>query len=364
MACAGIRSRRSRADQPRQYYATGPPAVLPSAPPRARPARRAPSLTTPSLARIVKEMAITDSHLHLITANMLRRARERAQPYRKQALAAARFRGKTFEERLKELEGYTLEEHARQWLEAFDTAGVDVGAFIAVGEGNEELAQFVALHPDRFAGWGSLADPGHPDAARTVARFPALGLHGLKLYPPIQRFLANDRALYPIYEVAAETGLPILFHFGITVGNFYDLTYASPLPLSAPAKEFPEVTFIIAHFGAGFLRETLFLAYHTENVCVDTSGTNNWRLYYPGEPSLEAVFRDALRAFGPSRVLFGTDSTFFGGYRHHILKEQLDILARLDLPPADLELIIWGNAQRVLRLPTSTASRRDTPPQS
>ncbi len=306
---------------------------------------------TPALPRrIVKFVPMIDSHLHLITANMIRRFRERAQPYRKQAVEAARFRGKTFEERLKELESLTLEDHARQWVEAFDTAGIDVGAFIAVGEGNEELAQFVALHPRRFAGWGSLADPRESDAAATVARFPAMGLSGLKLYPPIQRFLANDRALYPIYEAAAAAGMPILFHFGITVGNFYDLTYASPLPLSAPVKEFPEVTFLIAHFGAGFLRETLFLAYHTENVCVDTSGTNNWRLYHPGEPSLEQVFQDALRAYGPQRILLGTDSTFWGGYRHQILREQLEILDRLGLAPADRELIVGGNAARVLRL--------------
>lgn len=295
-------------------------------------------------------MAIIDSHLHLITAPMLSRQRERLPSYRKRAMEAARVRGKTFEERLKELEGLSLEDHARSWLEAFDTAGVQAGAFIAVGEGNEELARFVALHPQRFIGWGSLSDPRHPDAWRTVARFRSMGLSGLKLYPPIQRFLPNDRALYPIYEAAAEAGLPILFHFGITVGAFYDLSYASPLPLSAAVKEFPEVTFTIAHFGAGFLRETLFLAYHTENVCVDTSGTNNWRDYYPGQPSLEQVFRDALRAFGPARILFGTDSTAYGGYRHHILKEQVEILNHLELSEDDRESILAGNARRVLGL--------------
>ncbi len=301
-------------------------------------------------------MAVIDSHLHLITASMVRGLRERAQGHRAKALEAAQVRGKTFEERVKELESYTLEEHARSWLEAFDATGVETGAFISVGASNEELTQFVALHPRRFVGWGSVADPLHPDAVRTVARFKAMGLSGLKLYPPIQRFLANDRGLYPLYEVAAEQGLPILFHFGITIGAFYDLSYASPLPLSAPAKEFPDVTFAIAHFGAGFLRETLFLAYHTENVYVDTSGTNNWRLYHPGEPSLEQVFRDALRAFGPRRILFGTDSSFWGGYRHHILSEQVDLLNRLDLTPADRDLILRGNAQRVLRLPVSQAA--------
>lgn len=294
-------------------------------------------------------MAIIDSHLHLITAGMLGRQRDRFPSYRKKAVESARIRGKSFEGRLKELEQLTLEDHARSWLEAFDQAGVEAGAFIAVGEGNEELARFVAPNPQRFLGWGSLPDPRHPDAARTVARFRAMGLSGLKLYPPTQRFLPNDRTLYPIYEAAAEQNLPILFHFGITVGSFYDLSYASPLPLSAPVKEFPEVTFIIAHFGAGFLRETLFLAYHTENVCVDTSGTNNWRLYHPGEPSLEQVFRDALRAFGSNRILFGTDSTVWGGYRHHILKEQVEILDRLEISDEDRRLILAENARRILR---------------
>jgi len=295
-------------------------------------------------------MAIIDSHLHLITASMLRRQRERLPAYRKKAMEAARVRGKTFEERLAELEGMSLEAHARSWLGAFDAAGVQAGAFIAVGEGNEELSQFVAMHPQRFIGWGSLSDPRHPDAWRMVARFRATGLSGLKLYPPIQRFLPNDRALYPVYEAAAEAGLPILFHFGITVGAFYDLSFASPLPLSAAVKEFPDVTFVIAHFGAGFLRETLFLAYHTENVCVDTSGTNNWRDYYPGQPSLEQVFRDALRAFGARRILFGTDSTAYGGYRHHILNEQVAILQRLELSDDDRQAILAGNARRVLGL--------------
>src|SRR5713226_1739422 len=294
-------------------------------------------------------MTIIDSHLHLITASMLRRSRERMPTYRQKAVEAARVRGKTLEERLAELEGLSLEDHARSWLQEFDKAGIEAGAFIAVGEGNDELSRFVALNPQRLLGWGSLVDPRHPDSAQTVAQFRTLGLSGLKLYPPIQRFYPNDRALYPIYEVAAEQLLPILFHFGITVGSFYDLTYASPLPLSAPVKEFPEVTFIIAHFGAGFFRETLNLASPTENVCVDTSGTNNWREYYPGAPSLEQIFRDALRAFGPKRILFGTDSTVWGGYRHHILKEQLEILDRLELAPQDRSAILTENALRLLR---------------
>ncbi len=292
-------------------------------------------------------MTIIDAHLHLMTANMFRRQMQRAAGSRQAARDRARIRGQTFQERIAQLEGLSLADQAAMWLRGFDDAGVSAGVFIAMGEVNDELAEFIRVSPDRIYGCGSLLDPTHPDAAQAVRRFRALGISALKLYAPAYRMPLNDRLFYPVYEAAAEAGLPIIVHFGITVGAFYDLTCANPLALSVPGRDFPEITFVIAHFGAGFLREAMFLAYHTENICVDTSGTNNWRLYVPGEPSLEQVFRDALRAFGASRVLFGTDSTMLSGYRQNIVEEQVAILERLGLAGADRELVLSGNARRV-----------------
>jgi predicted TIM-barrel fold metal-dependent hydrolase len=292
-------------------------------------------------------MTIIDAHLHLSTATMLRRQQQRGSLYRQAARERARVRGMTFEERIGQLERLTLADQARMWLDSFDDAGVSAGVFIAMGEVNDELSEFVRLNPDRIYGCGSLLDPTHPDAAREVRRFPSLGIRALKLYASAYRIPLDDRLYYPVYEAAAECGLPIIIHFGITVGTFYDLTNANPLALSVPGRDFPEITWIIAHFGAGFLRETMFLAYHTENICVDTSGTNNWRLYLPGEPSLEQVFRDALRVFGAQRVLFGTDSTVMSGYRKNIVEEQVAILDRLALSATDRELVLSGNARRI-----------------
>jgi predicted TIM-barrel fold metal-dependent hydrolase len=292
-------------------------------------------------------MSIVDAHLHLMTAGMFRRQMQRSAASRQVARDRARVRGQTFQERIAQLETVTLADQARMWLRGFDEAGVRAGVFIGMGEVNDELAEFVRLDPGRIYGCGSLLDPTHPDAPREVRRFRGLGLAALKLYAPAYRVPLSDRAFYPIYEAAAGQGIPIIIHFGITVGSFYDLTMANPLWLSVPGRDFPEVTFVIAHFGAGFLREAMFLAYHTDNICVDTSGTNNWRLYVPGEPSLEQVFRDALRAFGASRVLFGTDSTVLSGYRRNIVEEQTAILDRLDLSDQDRDLILTGNARRV-----------------
>jgi predicted TIM-barrel fold metal-dependent hydrolase len=292
-------------------------------------------------------MLIIDAHMHLMTANMFRRQMQRAASTRQIARDRARVRGQTFQERISQMEGLSLADQARTWTQGFDDAGILAGVFIAMGEVNDELAEFLKINPRRFFGCGSLLDPTHPDAPREVRRFRSLGISALKLYAPAYRVPLHDRLYYPVYEAAAEQGLPIIIHFGITVGAFYDLTCANPLALSVPGRDFPEITFVIAHFGAGFLREAMFLAYHTENICVDTSGTNNWRLYVPGEPSLEQVFRDALRAFGPSRVLFGTDSTLLSGYRKGIVEEQTAVLDRLDLNPADRALILAGNARRV-----------------
>ncbi len=298
---------------------------------------------------------VIDAHVHLVTPRMVERTSRWAASARARALEAA---AQARRRRLQDLPGETLEEIAAWWERELDAHGVSAAFFIAVGEANEELAAFCALNPNRFYGWGSLQDPLHPDAPRIVARFAEWGLRGLKLYPPTQRFHASDRAVFPVYEKAAELGIPVLFHFGITTSPLYDLTYANPLNLSAAIKQFPEVTFGIAHFGAGFLRETLFLAYHTENVFVDTSGTNNWRLYHPGNPSLESVFADALRAFGPYRVVFGTD-TAVGPYRGQILQEQMAILERLGLSEEERAAVMGGNARRLFRLeaPTQSASR-------
>ena len=46
------------------------------------------------------------------------------------------------------------------------------------------------------------------------------------------------------------------------------------------------------------------------NIYLDTSSSNGWTRYTPGLTLLD-VFKTALAAVGPSRLVFGTDSSFF-----------------------------------------------------
>ncbi|HLY22017.1 MAG TPA: amidohydrolase family protein [bacterium] len=292
---------------------------------------------------------VIDAHLHFVTGAMLTRAaRQFPRPRRPQAASATR--GRRAEDGPATV---PPEQLARQWIEVLDRHRIDAGFFIAIGEGSEELATLVRQHPSRCYAWGSVVDATAPGAASDVRRFPQWGLPGLKLYPPFQWFSPGNRAIYPVHEAAAALDLPVLFRFGITIAPTYDLTHASPLRLSVAARDFPDVSFGIAHCGAGFLREALMLAYHTDNIWTDTSGTNNWRLYTLGAPSLDDLFRDLARAYGPHRIVFGTDSTAPERYRADIVREQQEVLERLEVDERDRAAIFTNNARRLLRLSPS-----------
>jgi uncharacterized protein len=83
------------------------------------------------------------------------------------------------------------------------------------------------------------------------------------------------------------------------------------------------------------------------NLHFDTSSSNRWVRYHPGL-TLARVFRAALAVAGPSRLLFGTDSSFFPrGWQRPVLDEQIRALDELGLPDSDRSLIMAGNFDRL-----------------
>jgi len=175
------------------------------------------------------------------------------------------------------------------------------------------------------------------------------GYRGLKLYPTTDRYLPSDRSCYPLYEEARALGIPVLFHLGITLLFEADLRFANPIELHPVLKDFPDVSFVVAHFGAGYFREVLFLAYHVNNLYVDTSGRNLWVRYLPYPLTLEQAFRKSLDVLGARRILYGSDSRMLSrGYRKEVLQEQLRILRYLELDREEISLIMGGNARRLL----------------
>jgi predicted TIM-barrel fold metal-dependent hydrolase len=83
------------------------------------------------------------------------------------------------------------------------------------------------------------------------------------------------------------------------------------------------------------------------NVYLDTSSSNGWIRYTPGL-TLESVFGTALSVAGTSRLLFGTDSSFFPrGWHKPVFDAQKTAIAALGHTAEDEALIFAGNFDRL-----------------
>jgi predicted TIM-barrel fold metal-dependent hydrolase len=280
-------------------------------------------------------------------------------------LATQRGKGDTSAQLCRELEWDdpgTAWELASRWVRELDTAGVSRAALIASVPGDEtSVAAAVANQKNRFVGFFML-DPTSPDAPdRTWRAVKDLGLRGICLFPAMHQVPLDDERVRRVVEVAeAHPGTAVFVHCGVlSVGvrkklglvSRFDMRLGDPLGVSRLAAMFPSVPFIIPHFGAGLFREALMAADVCPNVHLDTSSSNRWIRYTPGL-TLEDVFKTALAVTGPSRLLFGTDSSFFPrGWQRNIFETQKAAISRLGLAADDEALIFGGNFNRLFPAP-------------
>lgn len=246
---------------------------------------------------------------------------------------------------------------ADRWVEELDRHGVARAVIIAsVPTDEPAVAAAVSAHPGRFIGFYML-DPTTDDALDRVAWAAAHGLRGICLFPAMHRFALHGREAARVYEMAAATpGTAIFAHCGVlSVGararlglpSKFEMRYGNPLDLQGPALAHPRVPFIVPHFGAGLFREALMLADVCSNVHLDTSSSNRWLRYTPGL-TLRDVFRASLEVMGSTRLLFGTDSSFFPrGWQPAILDVQRRALAEAGATDAQIAEVVGGNLDRL-----------------
>lgn len=249
---------------------------------------------------------------------------------------------------------------AEQWVSELDRHGVARAALIASLPGDDEsVAAAVNSYPKRFYGY-FMVNPTVTDSARDVER--ALGaalLQGICLFPAMHRYSMHDERVRPIVELAAaRPGTVVFVHCGVlTVGirkrlalpSPFDMRFSNPLDVHGVAARYPNLPFVIPHFGAGFFREALMLCDLCPNVHLDTSSTNRWVRYIEPGTDLKAVFHRALEVAGPQRLLFGTDSSFFPrGWQAGVFQRQSEVLAELGVDGADARLIFGENLHRLL----------------
>src|SRR6185437_6424454 len=90
---------------------------------------------------------------------------------------------------------------------------------------------------------------------------------GLKIYPPCG-YTASSRLLYPYYEICRNYRIPVLSHIGAT-SPALEFEPARPIYVDVPARDFPEIDFILAHGALHYADECLMLCENRPNIYVD-----------------------------------------------------------------------------------------------
>jgi uncharacterized protein len=181
-------------------------------------------------------------------------------------------------------------------------------------------------------------DPASDDEpAALLERYIAAGARGLKLYPSYQFFYPNEPCAYPLYEVCAAHGIPVLLHIGSSVIPGTRLKYCDPIHLDDIAVDFPTLSIVMAHGGRGFWYDACaFLAMHHANFYIDIAGLIPSRLreYFP---DLDRLAR---------KMVFGSDWPAMP----KSVAENAAAVTALGLDPGAVDSIMRDNARRLLRL--------------
>ncbi len=228
--------------------------------------------------------------------------------------------------------GYEYRQSPDELLREMDRHGVDRAAICPVDrciavdnrEGNDFVLQAARAHPQRFYAFAT-ANPWYGErAVAELRRALGEGARGIKLHPPLQGFLLCDELVYPILNLAEESGVPIFFHTGTPA-------YAQPTQLEELALRFPGVNLIMGHMGStDFKTDAVPAALHAPNIYLDTS----WIL-----PQL--VTR-AVAAVGEDRLLFSSDSPL------STLGIELGCRRAADLTEAARAKLMGGNIRKLL----------------
>jgi predicted TIM-barrel fold metal-dependent hydrolase len=170
----------------------------------------------------------------------------------------------------------------------------------------------------------------------------------------MHRYSIQDDRVTALLDLLANHPRTIAFvHCGVlSVGirkklglpSPFDMRFSNPIDVHAVALRYPQIRFVIPHFGAGYLREALMLCDLCPNVYLDTSSSNRWVRYEEAHLDLRAVFRRALDVAGPQRLFFGTDSSYFPrGWNQEIFEAQTKALYEIGITEETARLIFHDN---------------------
>ncbi|NLW55640.1 MAG: amidohydrolase family protein [Firmicutes bacterium] len=219
-----------------------------------------------------------------------------------------------------------------------DRAGIDLAVLQPIATKPEQTVGVnrwaVSAQEERVISFGTL-HPDYPQWRDELKWLVEAGIKGVKFHPNYQDFYIEDPKMFPLYEAIFTAGLMALFHTGVDLW-YPDSSLGHPRQLKRLLTMFPGATIIAAHMGG-------FRCW--EAVEEDLVGTELYfdTAYSFGELGVERMGK-MIRDHGVEKILFGSDAPWSDP------QAEIAKLKSLRLMEEEKQLILGGNAQRLLRL--------------
>jgi predicted TIM-barrel fold metal-dependent hydrolase len=234
-------------------------------------------------------------------------------------------------------------------IESMDREGITVSVIVNYGwsthefcvETNDYILESVARYPERLVGFCAVSGYDDDASLAEIERCARGGARGVgELRPDVQMPPSTAPAdLAPLSRILHEHNLLLLTHASEPVGHLYPgKGAATPEKLYAFISAFSGVPVVCAHWGGGLPFYTLMpeVRKALEDVYFDTAISPF--LYRP------EVYRLVRELVGADRILFGSDYPVISPSR--LLRE----IENSGLPDEDRDMILSGNARRLLRM--------------
>ncbi len=181
---------------------------------------------------------------------------------------------------------------------------------------------------DKFCGLATLSPDMTEDMAKEeIARLSDCKIHGFKFHPDFQNYEFDNKAVYPLYRLISDMGLPILVHAG-------DKRYSrsNPKSISTVARDFPDLKICAAHFGGYSEWDKLSEYEGLSNAWFDTCSSLPFI-----SPETAKGFIDK---FGADKFMFGSD---FPMWRPD---EEFERFEKIQLTQKEQDMILFENAKK------------------
>jgi predicted TIM-barrel fold metal-dependent hydrolase len=238
---------------------------------------------------------------------------------------------------------------------------------------NDRLAQAIAAHPDRFAGFAALPTPDPKAATDELERtVTTLGFKGAMVHGLTNGVFFDDKQFWPIFERAQALDVPLYIHPAVPhsavveayykdyVKDFPSLltaawgftvetaTHGIRLVLSGVFDAYPDVKIILGHMGEG-LPFLLWRINHAlsrpgnRSISFRDQFSQHFYITTSGNFSTPALLCSMME-LGVDRILFSVDWPFVQNVPGTKWMHELQLSAE------DKIKILSGNAKRLLKM--------------